>query len=377
MFKKSLAVSCAVAAVLGGLAAKTALAASLPAPTVDGKIFADLTNLDQTNNGTKTANSGTGVDVKRFYLVFGETFNDVWSAKIVTDATFNSIKASTCSGTGATTTCSTATNNLQANLYIKNAFIQATLSKAFWARLGDANMPWIPFDEGLYGYRYVENTLIDRLHFGNSADWGLHVGGRLDDGMVSYRVSAVNGNGYKNYNRSKDMDVEGRLTYRPIDGLTLALGGYSGKLGHDTYGATTYHTANRVDAIAAYVNHGVRVGVEYFSANDWNNVTSVTSDKADGTSAWASYNFTPVWAVFGRWDQAKLSKDLSPGLKDNYFNLGVQMQPTTNVDVALVYKHEKMDGGLSTGSFATTNGSAFNEFDGKYDEVGIWGQVAF
>ena len=29
--------------------------------------------------------------------------------------------------------------------------------------------------EGVYGYRYVENTLVDRIKFGNSADWGVHV----------------------------------------------------------------------------------------------------------------------------------------------------------------------------------------------------------
>lgn len=359
MFKKSLAIPCAVAAILGASGPGAALA-GVPMPTVGGKVFADITNISQQNNGTDTAASGTGADVKRFYLIFNEQFDDMWSAKLETDATYNS--------------------GQQVDLYMKNAWLQASLSKAFWVRLGESDMPWIPFDEGVYNFRFVENTLIDRLHFGNSADWGLHVGGDVGGKLLSYQVSVVNGAGYKNPTRSKDMDVEGRISLQPIDGVILALGGYTGKLGQDTYGsatATTFHTANRVDAMAAYVKNGVRFGVEYFTANDWNNVTKTASDKADGTSVFASYEFNPMWSVFGRWDQAKLSKDLAPGLKDQYFNIGVDTKPIKNVDVALVYKHEKMDGGPATATFSTTNGKPFSQADGKYDEIGIWAQVAF
>jgi hypothetical protein len=371
MFSKSLALSCAAATVLGALATAPAQAA-VPLPSVGGKIFADLTNIDQTNSGTDTPASGTGVDVKRFYLVFNENFDSIWSAKMVTDATYNS--------------------GQQVDVFMKNAFLQASLSKAFWVRLGEANMPWIPFAEGEYGYRYVENTLIDRLHFGNSADWGLHIGGRLGgmgDGVLSYRLSAVNGAGYKNPTRSKSMDVAGRLTYR-LEGVVLALGGYTGKLGQDKSDSfdtvagvkvpVATRTASRLDAMAGYVDHGVRLVFEYFSANNWNDVDTIlhpNSDKADGYALYASYDIDSMWSVFGRWDQAKLSKDLAPGLKDNYFNIGLQAQPIKNVQVALVYKHEKIDGGPPTGTFATTNGSAFNEADGKYNEIGIWTQVAF
>jgi hypothetical protein len=404
MFKKSLAVSFAVVAAMGALGIETALA-DVPLPSVGGKIFADLTNIKQQNEGTDTSNSGTGVDVKRFYLIVNEKFDDMWSAKLESDATYNSVTGSTCTttGTGATATlkCTTGTTAQQVDVYMKNAYLQMTLDPAFWARLGESDMPWIPFVEGIYGHRYVENTLIDRLKFGTSADWGLSIGGDLLDKTLSYQISAVNGNGYKNPTRSKDMDVEGRVSYQPITGFTLAIGGYEGKLGQDKYATTvtvagasvpqTYRNASRFDALAAYVGNGLRAGVEYFSANDWTNgitggsdVPELTSsggvnptDKADGESVFVSYDFTPMWGVFGRYDNAKLSKSLAPSLKDQYFDVGLESHPIKNVDVSLVYKHEKMDGGPAADSFSTTNGASFNESDGKYDEVGIWTQVSF
>lgn len=400
MFKKPLAVSFAVAAALGTLGIETALA-DVPLPTVGGKIFADVTNVTQQNDGTDTSNSGTGVDVKRFYLIVNEKFDDMWSAKLETDATYNSVTASTCSGSGATLKCSTGTTSQQVDVYMKNAWLQMSLDPAFWVRLGESDLPWIPFSENIYGHRYVENVLVDRLKLGTSADWGLHIGGDVGGKLLSYQVSAVTGNGYKNPSRSKDMDVEGRVDVQPITGLFLAIGGYEGKLGQDKYASTvtvgttsvpqTYRNASRVDALAAYVGNGLRVGVEYFSTNDWTNGISGSSDvpeltssgkanpsdKADGTSVFASYDFTPMWGVFGRWDQAKLSKDLAPGLKDQYFDVGLEAHPIKNVDVALAYKHEKMDGGPSADSFSTSNGTGFNEANGKYDEIGIWTQVSF
>jgi hypothetical protein len=404
MFKKPLAVSFAVAAAMGALGVETALA-DVPLPTIGGRIYTDLTNITQQNKGTDTSNSGTGVDVKRFYIIVNEKFDDMWSAKLETDATYNSVTASTCSGSGATLKCTTGTTAQQVDVYMKNAYLQMTLDPAFWVRLGESDNPWIPFVEGVYNHRYVENTLIDRLKFGSSADWGLGVGGDLLDKTLSYQVSAVEGNGYKNPTRSKTMDVEGRISYQPITGLYFAIGGYEGKLGQDKYANNvtiagvsvpqTYRTASRADALVAYVGYGLRAGVEYFSANDWTNGISGASDvpeftssgatnpsdKADGESVFASYDFTPVWGVFGRYDNAKLSKDLASGLKDQYFDVGLEAHPFNmdkkSIDVALAYKHEKVDGGPAGSSLSTTNGSGFNEADGKYDEVGIWAQVNF
>lgn len=349
----------ALACVAGSAHADTKLSETT---TIGGKAFIDLTNVDQKNNDVKQSSNGFGADVKRFYLSATHDFSDIWSANITTDFQYASAISAT-------------------ELYVKKAYLQAKLSDAFWVRAGSSDLPWVPMDEDQYGYRYVENVLVDRLKFGTSADWGVHVGGKLADGKFNYAVSVINGGGYKNPSRSKAMDVEARVGFVPVKGLTLALGAYSGKLGKDVETGTstpaTLHTASRVAALVAYKADNFRVGGEYFTADNWNNVTAVATDKADGFSVWGSFDFTKQLAAFARFDSAKTSKDVNPDLKDTYFNLGLAYKPRKNVDLSFVVKNEKAENGsikTSLGTGTLTGGTAG---DGKITEVGVWAQVAF
>jgi Gram-negative porin len=332
----------AVAAALGGL---SSAAHADGDTTIGGKMFIDFTNLDQTKNGADTSSAGSGLDVKRFYLTVNHKFDDFWSASITTDFNYTSSSGET-------------------QLFVKKAWVEANFNPLFKVRAGADDLPWIPFVEGLYSLRYVENIQIDRLKFGTSSDWGLHAFG--GDKLWSYNVALINGAGYKNPSRSDSMDVEGRVALTLIDGLTFAAGGYNGKLGKDTAnlasGAT--RTASRVDLIAAYVNNGVRAGAEYFSADNWNNVlTTGPKDSADGYSVWGQFDFNKEWSVFGRYDRAKTSKDINPSLKDVYYNAGLQWAARKGIKLAFVYKHDKLDD--NTGANTKSN------------EFGVWGEVAF
>ena len=314
--------------------------------TVGGKAYIDLTSLDQKAAGTKTAASGFGLDVKRFYLVANHNFDSVWSANLTTDFNYASADSET-------------------QLFVKKAYLQAKISDAFWVRAGSADLGWVPFVEDTYGYRYVENVLIDRTKFGTSADWGVHIGGKVADGKVGYALSLIEGNGYKNPTRSKSLDVEGRVSFTPVPGLTAALGFYSGKLGKDVEGTATpvVHTASRYDAMLAYANDKFRVGGEYFSSDNWTAVTSAAKDSADGVSVWGAVNFSNMVSGFARYDSEKPNKDTAPDKKDEYYNVGVSTKPRKGVDLAVVYKHDEVK---NAGVKAS-----------EYDEFGVWAQVAF
>src|SRR6185312_2601581 len=122
---------------------------------------------------------------------------------------------------------------------------------------------------------------------------------------------------------AESVDFEGRLSAK-LDQWNFGVGGYTGKLGQKAPGVATPQTATRWDALAAYVGDRARLGVEYFSDNDFSSslVKSATPDKGDGWSVYGSYRLDPAWSVFARDDSARLSKIITPVKKDDYSNFG-------------------------------------------------------
>lgn len=313
---------------------------------ISGRLYYDLTNIDDSSKGVKTDKSGFAFDIKRFYLGVDHKFDDKWSMNLTTDFQYSSAISST-------------------EVYLKKAYVQYTLSDAFVLRAGSADLPWVPFAEGAYGMRYIENTLIDRLKFGTSADWGVHAGGKLAGGSVEYAVAALNGNGYKNPSRSKGLDFEGRLSFAPTATTVIGVGTYSGTLGKEKQTVDAQHTANRMDFMAAYASGNNRLGVEYFQAKDWNNVTTAASDKASGWSTWGSLGLGKGGiTLFARYDQADPSKTLDPTLQETYYNVGVEFPFAKGVKLATVFKH-------------TDRHNDARSVDLKTDEVGVWGEFRF
>lgn len=351
MSGKVLSTGVMVACAMGGAAA---YAADPGQTTVGGKGFFDLTSIDETSNGTKTDASGYGIDVKRFYIAVDHQFDEKWAANITTD--FNYVS-----------------NDSETQLFVKKAYFEGKFSDAFKLRFGSADVPLVPFVEGLYGNRYIENVLVERLSLEASADWGVHTLGAFAGGKAHYAVAAITGNGYKNPGRSQSLDFDSRLDFEPIDGLTLAVFYRTGKRGQDKESVTTFHTAERSELMAAYVKPKFRVGAEYFQADNWNQVLSPLSDTADGYSVWGTFNLKENLSVFARYDDAKPSKDLQPNLQNTYFNIGVALKPISKVDIAFVYKQDKVDNGF----YRTTNGNIGGTTSGTHDEIGVWAQVQF
>ncbi|WMJ68542.1 porin [Stenotrophomonas sp. 24(2023)] len=311
---------------------------------IGGRMFFDLTNIDKTSNGKDTAASGNGLDVKRFYLTVDHKFNDIWSANLTTDFQYSSAIGNT-------------------ELFVKKAYVQGSFNPAFNLRVGAADMPWIPYVEKFYGMRYVENTLTDRLKYGNSSDWGVHGFGNLGSDF-NYAVSVVSGNGYKNPTRSKGMDVEGRVAYTPNENFVVAVGGYSGKLGKETDILDAQNTYTRADAMVAYADSNFRLGGEYFQAKNLNNVLTVATDKTSGWSVWGSVRVTDGGInVFGRYDDTDVSKTLDPTLSDKYWNVGVEFPVMKNLKLSTVYKYTHL-------ANAATK-------DDKTKEFGVWGDLSF
>jgi hypothetical protein len=343
--------------------------------TISGKSFLNVSNIHQTSTDllghtTDNVQNGTQTELKRFYIGVDHKFSDVFSANITTDFRYNA------NGTSK-----------DVLVYVKKAFLQAKLNPAFAVRIGAADLPWVPFVEGVYGYRFVENTLIDRTKFGTSSDWGVHVLGGLGNGLVNYQISAINGAGYKTLSRSSNtIDLEGRIDVHPVKPIVLAAGGYTGRLGKSNDTVNVNHRAERWDALAAYTDKRVRAGVEYFWAKNWNNITTgalpnpaplTPNDKSRGWSAFGSFAFTPKISAFGRYDWVRPTQVVLAGTdgaaRDRYFNLGVDYKPIAPIDLAVVYKHERTDHGF----LSTSNGTIGGLDRGSYNEFGLFGQLVF
>ncbi len=321
--------------------------------SVSGRMYADFTHISQDNSDTgKTDKSGTGLDVKRFYLGIDHRFDDIWSANLTTDFSYVS-------------------HDGQTNLFVKKAYVQGRFDQALVFRAGSADMPWIGFVENYYGFRYVEKTITDRLKYGNSADWGLHLGGDIGAGRaLNYAVSVVNGNGYKNPSRSRGVDIEGRVGFVPFENMVIAVGGYSGNRGEEKQNLDALHTARRGDVLVAYASETFRLGGEYFAAKNWNNVLSPLTDNADGYSFWGSVNLADDFTLFARYDYASLSKHLDPKASDVYYNVGLEYQVTPGFKLAAVYKHQKSERSVAAPILPHVQNV-------NTDEVGLFAEVKF
>jgi hypothetical protein len=320
---------------------------------LSGRMYFDFTSIDDKNSDTgKTDKSGIGLDVKRFYLGVDHKFNDIWSASLTTDFNYSSSAG-------------------QTSLFVKKAYVEGKFDQAAVLRVGSTDMPWVPFAEKYYGFRYIENTLTDRLKYGNSSDWGLHLGGDIGASKsLNYAVSVVNGRGYKNPGRSKGVDVEARVGFVPFENMVVAVGGYSGHRGQETENINAPNTAQRGDFMVAYASDAFRLGAEYFTARNWNNVLTMATDKADGYSLWGSVAVADGVNLFARYDNAKLSKTLDRANKDVYYNAGVEFQVTKGFKLAGVWKHGKVDKSVDTPAPPHVR-------DVKTNEIGVFGEVRF
>ncbi|WP_158884878.1 carbohydrate porin [Rhodanobacter sp. L36] len=352
---------------------------------VSGTMFFDMTDTDhkeQTGTGSSVKKdghgsvNGIGYDVKRFYLAVDHKFNDIWSANLTTDFNYVSTDSET-------------------QLFVKKAYLQGTFDPMFTVRFGAADMPWIPFVEKWYGYRFLENTITDRSidggrgtagtaatgvgSFGNSSDWGIHaLGGTPGDNSLNYQVSVVNGGGYKNPTRSNGMDVEARLGYQPIKEMVIAVGGYDGKRGKDVQNGAPTQDTKRGDALVAFRNDTFGIGAEYFTAKNWDDVLKYAGalpapvairDKADGYSAFADWTFVPQWALFARYDSVDYRywgvSDVQNKLKDTYYNAGISYDVLKNLRLALAWKYDKLAGPVAS------------PFTFKTNEIGFWGVLTY
>ena len=103
-----------------------------------------------------------------------------------------------------------------------------------------------------------------------------------------------------------------------------------------------FHTANRIDAVAAYVADGLRVGVEYFNATDFSAALVTSVQHARATAPHGESGFRVLHQFLpnaGACSAAARSSIPTPRprrtRKTSYYTVGIQYSPVKIVDLSL------------------------------------------
>jgi hypothetical protein len=175
-------------------------------------------------------------------------------------------------------------------LFVKNAFVEyAGIFPASNLRFGVIGTPWIGYEESLWKNRFMAKTFADNEGILNSADLGIGLSGSTAGKRVNYDAVAINGEGYKSPEVSKDKDYAARASIELLNGFKLHA---YGQLGRATAAAVD---RKRTIAGLGYQANGLSAMAYVLAATDG-------STNKNGYSAWAAYQLLPGLGVVGRYD---------------------------------------------------------------------------
>lgn len=202
-----------------------------------------------------------GFDVGRAYVNVEPSWGDKLSARITPDLVRET--APVLSGTAGTLTPGNTTGNL--TFRVKYAYLTYTPAKDSFVRLGMIPTMYTPFEEDLWGYRFVAQTATDTFYGMSSSDFGLSAGVKLLGGRLDVATAVVNGESYTRPERDKYKEWQTRATVQILPskaGGLKATGYYSiGGRGPDS-------DKVRGVGLLSYQHDVFTVAAEYVYAHD-------------------------------------------------------------------------------------------------------------
>jgi len=253
-----------------------------------------------------------GFGLKRAYLSIDKKISDDLSFKFLTDIDPKSSPQ---------------------DVYIKNAKVDwKTLNGKVVIGLQGMNM--FKIQEGNWGKRYLDKTVMDRFGYSSSADMG--VGYYGSNSIFSYSVLLTNGAGYKksetdSYKKTSLQFVYGNTNLSKSDGFNfgtvLSYEPYKreGEVGipEEPIGK---HEKRVLGIFGAYAKDNLRVGMEWNQLNDSGLLDGNYNDSL--TSIYCNYDLESSKNLFLKYDMVSGNKDT------NYFLAGLEFNPTKGLMIA-------------------------------------------
>ena len=319
--------------------------------TIGGKSYINFTlSNTETRNGAGVVTSDVdqnGLAIDRFYLEAKYRASKVWSGRITMDV--NNEQDPNPAPTGPL--------DRNMNVYLKYAYIEGNFRPELQLRVGLSHTPWIDYEQGLWGHRYVSKVASDLFGFDHSADYGVGLKGDVVDGMIQYWATVTNGGGYSNPNRTEGLDFNGRVTFSPreVDGLEVSGQYRNGYMGTKT-GPGTGNKSSFFQAMVSYAQEDWRAGVNYMD-----NTTEPFASAFDvDDSVYSLWGWAKVgeYGGFGRYDHRKNENAAAVPVaaKTDHFVVGVEMWPAKGLTLALAWDYSKTkNNGNTTGAQSKSN----------------------
>jgi hypothetical protein len=278
---------------------------SLVAQDIKAKVFFDYTDSSDSSKVDEFA-------LKRVYLTFSKSISDELSVTIQTDVD---------------------TNSSPKNIYLKNAKVDwKTLDGNIVIGLQGMNM--FKVQEGNWGKRYLDKTIMDRFKYSSSADMGIGYYHSKDKFHGSILIT--NGAGFK----KSETDSHKKLSLQFIYGntnLSKSDGFNVGAvLSHEPYdrdGEVTIpeepageHSKKVFGVFGGYAKDNLRVGAEWSQLDDSGLLTENYNNNL--TSVYCNYALNNKQSLIVKYDMVSGNKDA------NYALVAMEFAPTKGLMVS-------------------------------------------
>lgn len=290
-----------VLVILLGLSAAPVVAVG---QTVDlgGRVFVDyFYNLSAPDDASGGAAEGLhGFRYRRLYLTADYTLSEAFTGRARLEAD----------------------EETNGRAVVKDLSLTWQYSGRHSATMGITPPPAFGISENVWGYRSLEQTILDLQGVVSSRDFGLRFDGPVtSEGTVRYAVMVAN-NGTVQPETDKFKRIYGQLAVRPSQQITVVVGADHAGYGDEREAGT------RVSAFGGYRTEEARVGLEGF----WHRVAMAEAPARTkvGASLFGAVRVAPRWEIVARLDRSAESAGGSDRF-ETFFVGGVTYNPHPNV----------------------------------------------
>jgi hypothetical protein len=170
-------------------------------------------------------------------------------------------------------------------------------TKGSWVRLGIQQTPYVEYVESFYRYRFQGQVLAGREGFLNSSDLGFSSRLIFPNDRGDVHVGVFNGDAYNRPGTNTGKAIQGRVSLKPLNGLTVGA----------FYDSDHYVDDVERQRFAPFVLYDAkwgRAGLEGLAASD-------AGVDARGYSIWVTPKLTKTLELLARHDDLEPNTDLS------------------------------------------------------------------